>query len=99
MPEYGFHTSTKTKPLIINGLAAFIRDRAGNIKSKAALQECLTYAYEPNGSTNARSGCYDDRVVAFALALYGLSERPYSAKRFVAITARELYGASTATGY
>lgn len=99
LSEYGFWTDSKSKPLIINGLAGYLREGAGRIKSKATLQECLTYVYEDSGSTNARAGCYDDRVMALALALYGLSERPHVLTKFKAKLARELYGANGTTGY
>ncbi len=78
--EYGFRTDMRSKPLIINQLAAFIREDAGRIKSKATLQECMSYAYQENGSTNARAGCYDDRVMALALAIYAISEHPFDDK-------------------
>ncbi|MEG1998062.1 MAG: hypothetical protein RR051_06430, partial [Clostridiales bacterium] len=68
--EYGFNTNAKTKPIIINDLGAYLRQGAGRVSSIEALRECLTYIYDAEGKTNAQNGCYDDRVIALALALY-----------------------------
>lgn len=97
---YGFYTSTKTKPLMINNQAAFIRDKADKIRSKDAINECMTYIYDDNGATNGQQGCHDDRVIAMALALFGLKERPWSKESNQDFSnIHYLYNTDSVTGY
>jgi hypothetical protein len=67
--KLGWHTSVKSKPLMIDELATWIRDRDIKFNSKALVDECLTYVIDENGATNAQEGCLDDRVTSFAIAL------------------------------
>lgn len=97
--EYGFNTNSKTKPVIINDLGAHLRERAHLVSSLECLRECLTYIYDPDGATNAQNGCYDDRVIALALALYGVRQRPFDGKKLIEKTPRQLYGTASVTGY
>jgi hypothetical protein len=72
----GWYTSGKTKPLLIDNFAAFIRDNVGKIKSRQLILECQSYVYDASGRTNAQEGCHDDRVMAAALATWLFTERP-----------------------
>jgi hypothetical protein len=65
----GWKTTTKTKPLMIDKLAEFIREGYIGIKSKDLLMECLTYVIDDKGATNAQDGCYDDLVMGAAIGL------------------------------
>jgi len=65
----GWRTDTKSKPLMINKLAEFIRDVHIKMYDKELINELMSYIIEPNGSTNAQLGCHDDRVMALAIAL------------------------------
>lgn len=67
--KLGWHTSVKSKPLMIDELATWIRDRDIRLNSKELVEECLTYVIDENGATNAQEGCLDDRVTSFAIAL------------------------------
>lgn len=64
----GWLTTARSKPLIIDRLSAAIRDSDIQIKDRSTIQELKTYVVEDNGATNALSGCYDDRVMAIAIA-------------------------------
>lgn len=97
--EYGFNTNSKTKPVIINDLGAHLREQAHLVSSLECLRECLTYIYDPDGATNAQNGCYDDRVIALALALYGVRQRPFDGQKWIEKTPRQLYGTASITGY
>lgn len=88
--KVGWTTSNRTKPLMIDKLAEFVRERWIGIKSSLLISELFTYVIEDNGSTNAQLGCYDDTVMATAiwlqLAIEGLGENyapevPYDEKR------------------
>lgn len=67
--KVGWATNQRTKPLMINKLAEYIREKWIGIKHKTTIRECLTYIIEDNGSTNAQQGCHDDTVMALAIAL------------------------------
>ncbi len=76
--DYGFTTTAQSKPLAIASLSAVIRENACRIQSPNALRECMTYVIGDDGrSTNAQNGCYDDRVMALAMAFQGRNERPW----------------------
>lgn len=65
----GWRTDLKTKPLMIDGLAEALREGSVRIQDKATVEELLTYVVNPDGTTSAQEGCFDDRVVALAIAL------------------------------
>ncbi len=97
--DYGFYTSSATKELLITGLSAYIRENASRIHSREAISECLTYARDDKGHANAQSGCYDDRVMALALAVYGADNREHSVIKYEAQRVDDLYKINKATGY
>jgi hypothetical protein len=70
----GWLTSNRTKPLMIDKLAEFIRENWLGCKDKMFWMECLTYVIDDRGATNAQEGCYDDTVMATALLLQMLLE-------------------------
>jgi hypothetical protein len=67
--KLGWNTSVKSKPLMIDEFATWIRDRDIKLNSKELIEECLSYVVDDNGTTNAQEGCLDDRVTSFAIAL------------------------------
>lgn len=71
--ELGFHTNRKTKPLIIDHMASMIRENLLTTYDKQLISECITYIRGDDGTTNAQEGCYDDLVMATAIALFVLS--------------------------
>jgi hypothetical protein len=99
--NYGWYTSGKTKPLLIDNFAAFIRDNIGKIKSAQLVRECQSYVYDASGRTNAQDGCYDDRVMAAALAVWLFTERlPREMANAPVLDMEQLYGGlNSTTGY
>ena len=68
---YGFHTNTKTKPMIIGFLKAAMRDCTYIERSMATIFELMTYELKPDGKTmGAVDGCHDDLVMATAILIY-----------------------------
>lgn len=67
--RYGWDTNAKTKPLMIQELAAFLRDGHLRINDPSTIEELITYVYDKDGKTEAMGGCYDDRVMSIAIAL------------------------------
>lgn len=72
--KVGWSTNNKTKPLMINKMAEFIRNKWLGIKDSILIQECFTYVIDDKGATNAQEGCHDDTVMACAILLQVLLE-------------------------
>lgn len=73
--KLGFQTNVKTKTQVIDCLRSHIRDHEIEIPDRLTLDEMSTYAIDAKGSYNAEAGCYDDTVMALALALF--NHQPY----------------------
>jgi hypothetical protein len=67
--KLGWTTSIRTKPLMIDKLAEFIREHYLGIYDDTFISEAYTYVIEDNGKTNAQDGCHDDTVMAMAILL------------------------------
>jgi hypothetical protein len=72
----GFLTTSKTKPLIIDNLVHLLRQGESGIVDEELISELRTYVVDARGITNAQSGCFDDRIMAYAIALFGLNSMP-----------------------
>ena len=72
--KVGWYTTSRTKPLMIDKLTEFIREKYLGIFSDMIIGEMFTYVIDDKGSTNAQSGCNDDTVMACAIALQLLLE-------------------------
>lgn len=72
--KIGWNTNIKTKPLMIDKLAEFLREMYLGIYSDLIINECFTYVRNDNGTTDAQQGCYDDTVMALAILLQLLLE-------------------------
>jgi hypothetical protein len=65
---FGFRTTVKTKPLIIDQLRARVREGEIELNDKVTLTEMQTFIITESGAMEAEPGCYDDSVIAIALA-------------------------------
>ena len=65
--KLGWQTTGKTKPLMIDDLAAVLYEMP--IHNKDTIDELMSYGVMENGSTEAQAGCFDDRVVSLAIAI------------------------------
>ena len=74
--KLGFHTTVKSKPLIIDYLRELIREDEINIRSPKILDELQTFVNLPNGRMAAQSGSHDDCVMALAIACFGCKMFP-----------------------
>lgn len=68
--KIGWSTNGKTKPLIIDKLAEYIRSKWIGIPDAEIITECLSYVIDDKGLTNAQLGCFDDCVMATAICLW-----------------------------
>lgn len=64
---FGFRTTVKTKPLIIDKLRQAFREGEIAVNDKLTLRECQTYVVTDEGKLEAESGCFDDTVMALAI--------------------------------
>jgi hypothetical protein len=74
--KLGFHTTVKSKPLIIDYLKELIRENEIKIRSPKVLDELQTFVNYPNGRMAAQSGSHDDCVMALAIACFGCKMFP-----------------------
>jgi len=74
--KLGFHTTVKSKPLIIDYLRELIRENEIKIRSPKILDELQTFVNMPNGKMAAQAGSHDDCVMALAIACFGCKMFP-----------------------
>jgi hypothetical protein len=74
--EIGFKTNIGTKPTLINNLGEFIREGSFKDSEKEFWSEAMTFVRNDRGQMQAQgkdkdsnTKCYDDRVIATALAI------------------------------
>lgn len=72
--KLGWYTTPRTKPLMIDKLAEFVREMYLGIYDDELIGEMFTYIIEDNGATNAQPGAHDDMVMACAITLQLLLE-------------------------
>lgn len=65
---FGFRTTVKTKPLIIDKLRASFREKDIQVYDKLTLRELITYVVTDEGKMEAEPGCFDDCVMSLAIA-------------------------------
>jgi hypothetical protein len=68
--QYGFHTNTSTKEMILDTLNAALRDGAYWERDERVIDECDTYERKEDGTAGAVDGCKDDLVIATAGVLW-----------------------------
>lgn len=67
--ELGFYTDVKTRPLIIDELRQSVRDESLLLQDEGTIDEMATFVADPkSGKIEAEPGCFDDRVMALAIA-------------------------------
>jgi len=96
--RWGFSTTSRTKPLAINLLAKLIREGAERLQDALLIGECMSYAYDEKGHSNAQPGCHDDCVMAMAIAVSVCCERT-DGPRLQEADWRDFYGSCSTTGY
>jgi hypothetical protein len=66
--DIGFQTNVSSKPLIIDKLRGEVREREIEINDHTTLSEMLSFVVTESGKMEAEQGCYDDTVMALAIA-------------------------------
>ncbi|HEU5352611.1 MAG TPA: terminase [Terracidiphilus sp.] len=65
----GWLTTSLSRPAILGRLNAALIDQPRRFMSRRLLAECRSFVRLANGSTGARPGTHDDRVLSMAIAL------------------------------
>ncbi len=71
----GFKTTSITRPIIIASLVEVARDNIETLNSEELLREMLSFIRNEQGRAEAEQGKHDDRVMAYAIALYIRSQQ------------------------
>jgi hypothetical protein len=64
----GFQTNVSSKPLIIDKLRGDVRSKEITLYDNTTLQEMLSFVVTDSGKMEGEQGCYDDCVMALAIA-------------------------------
>jgi hypothetical protein len=72
--QMGWLTTSLSRPAAIGRLNAGLIERPDRFMSKRLLAECRSFIRHPDGSTGARAGTHDDRVMAMSIALAARAE-------------------------
>ncbi len=64
----GFQTNVASKPLIIDKLRGEVREHQITLYDQTTLSEMLSFVSTESGKMEAEQGCYDDCVMALAIA-------------------------------
>lgn len=78
--SFGFQTTPKSRPLIIDGLKDVAKYEIQNITDYETLGEMLVFVYDQNWKPQAESGEHDDLVMALAIAHQIRSQQSYQAE-------------------
>lgn len=75
--KLGWNTNPKTKPLMIDKLAQYVREKWLGLYDKELNKELFTYVKDEKGRTNAQEGSHDDLVMSLAIWLQLILEGNY----------------------
>jgi len=65
----GWRTDTQSRNELISGIRTWLIDRAGRLNSQRLCGQLMTFVRSRTGKPIAKSGCYDDAVIAFGIAI------------------------------
>ncbi len=74
--DYGFETTSKTKPIIIGELVTLMRNDPTIEPDIPTLKEMTTFTRKDNGKMEALDGCHDDLVMACAIGHFVAKKQP-----------------------
>ncbi len=66
----GFQTNVSSRPLIIDKLRGFIREREIEIYDRTTLSELMSFVATESGKLEGEQGCFDDCVLSLAIAAH-----------------------------
>lgn len=72
--KLGWQTNRRTKPIAIDRLAEYIREKYLGLWDMDIVEELYSYIIEEKGTTNAQEGKHDDCVMSLAITLQAALE-------------------------
>jgi hypothetical protein len=66
--KLGWRTDTASRPIMIDDLAALVRD-GFSCPSKETVEEMMSFVVKADGKAEADQSCFDDRIIASAIAI------------------------------
>jgi hypothetical protein len=72
--QAGWLTTSVSRPAALGRLGAGLVEEPERFQSRRLLGECRSFVRLPNGSSGARAGTHDDRVMAMAIGLGARAE-------------------------
>jgi hypothetical protein len=72
--QAGWLTTSVSRPAMLGRLNAALVEEPDQFQSRRLLGECRSFVRLPNGSSGARAGTHDDRVMAMAIGLEARAE-------------------------
>ena len=72
--QAGWLTTSLSRPAVLGQLGAGLVQEPERFQSRKLLGECRSFVRLPNGSSGARAGTHDDRVMAMAIGLGARAE-------------------------
>ena len=72
--QAGWLTTSLSRPAVLGQLGAGLVEHPDRFMSRKLLGECRSFVRLPNGSSGARAGTHDDRVMAMAVGLGARAE-------------------------
>lgn len=79
--EWGWHTNSRTKPIMVDQLTTDFKNRLFDKLPKSLLEEMSTYIQDDKDKFTAIVGKHDDEIIAFSIALLLCYYFPYTYKR------------------
>lgn len=73
--KYGFQTTSKTRPVILESLQTIMDEAPGWVQSEETLREMLHFVYNEEHRPEAEAGEHDDRVMAAAICYFCRSQQ------------------------
>lgn len=67
--QFGWVTSHETRPMMLDELAAMVREGSIGIPDADTLREMSTFVRRDDGSPSAQDGLHDDRVMSLAITI------------------------------
>ena len=74
--KLGWYTNLDTKPIMVAEGDRIVREGLCTIHSPELVSELMTFVRFSDGKTEAQSGCFDDLVIAFLIAMQMIKYAP-----------------------
>lgn len=84
--EPGFPTNTLTRPILIDGLSASIREGVSGVRGIRTVSELMSFAWNKKSKAEAMPGKHDDLVISYAINQYVKNTLPMANSFFMPVS-------------